>query len=362
MKRTTTMTTRITLPHYAIVVGHIWDDLRTFLHDRSYSQLIVLTDDNTKQHCWPILQKELDQWPLAPINITPGEQHKTIPTCQHIWSAMFDLKVDRNALFINLGGGVIGDMGGFCASTYKRGIDFIQIPTTLLSQVDASIGGKLGIDFMQVKNSVGLFRDPQAVFIAPQFLKTLSQREVRSGFAEIIKHSLIADARQWEQIQAITTLQPVDWSDIIPQSLMIKKDIVEADPFEKGLRKALNFGHTVGHAIESHALESAQPLLHGEAIAVGMICESYLSRLYLSLSEKDLEAIADYIYRLYQPRAVDTKDYDTYLALMANDKKNEGKAINFTLLQAPGKAEVNQTCTEKEIRDSLDFFNTICNR
>lgn len=351
------MTQQIALHSYNIFVSEIWEALELFLKENKYTRLIAITDNNTKRYCFPQMQQALPDFTFEQITIPPGEKHKTLETCQDIWKALFELKVDRKALVLNLGGGVIGDMGGFCASTYKRGIDFVQLPTTLLSQVDASIGGKLGIDFMQVKNSIGLFCNPKAVFVEPNFLNTLSEKELRSGFAEVIKHSLIADAQQWKDIQQFEKLDTVDWPSLLVASLLIKKNIVESDPFEKGLRKALNFGHTVGHAVEGHALESAQPLLHGEAIAIGMICESYLSYVTLGLPKEDLAAITAFLKAIYQPKPVYKANYGTYLDLMANDKKNEGATINFSLIEKPGIVMVNQTCTPELIKESLDYFN-----
>jgi len=314
----------------------------------------------TKEHCLPVMEQHLATFAKCEvIEIPSGEVYKNIDTCQSIWEQMMSLEADRNALMINLGGGVIGDMGGFCASTYKRGIEFVQVPTTLLSQVDASIGGKLGIDFAQVKNSVGVFNDPQAVFIDPRFLKTLSKREIRSGFAEIIKHSLIADRAQWEQIKMIEDLDTVDWSKILVPSLNIKKQVVEQDPFEKGLRKSLNFGHTIGHGIEGVLLESASPLLHGEAIAIGMICESYLSQKMLNLDELSLNEIATFILRIYGKEELYESDFPQMLSLMRKDKKNTNAQINFTMLKAAGESLINQTCEEKAIVEAMKYYNQL---
>lgn len=346
----------IPVQDYAIYLGTVFEHLNTFLADRKDSGLVIIVDENTKRDCLPILQKHLSRKDFKLICIPAGELHKNIQTCQTIWQEMMDSGINRNALCLNLGGGVIGDMGGFCASTYKRGIDFIQIPTTLLSQVDASIGGKLGIDFNQVKNSVGVFQNPKGVFIAPEFLKTLSKAEVRSGFAEIIKHSLIADTEQWERIKNIQNLANINWLDFLIPSLHIKKRIVEIDPFEKGLRKALNFGHTVGHAVESIYLDSATPLLHGEAVAVGMICEAYISHHVCKLPLADLAEITQFLIRIYGKRTLLKKDDAGFIRLMRKDKKNEKDEINFTLLTSPGNCLVNQTCEVSLILESLDFY------
>ena len=347
----------LALDTYNIHVGAVSDALPEVLNQQSFSQLFVLVDELTEEHCWPLIAPLVESYSPKLIKIPSGELHKTIGTCQKIWQQLMENRAGRDALMLNLGGGVIGDMGGFAASTFKRGMSFVQIPTTLLSQVDASIGGKLGVDFMQVKNSIGLFRNPQAVLVDPTFLHTLSDRELRSGYAEVIKHSLIADQSQWEDLQNISNLRTADWDAIIPASLKIKQQIVEEDPFEKGLRKALNFGHTIGHAVEGHALETDTPLLHGEAIAIGMIGEAYLSAQRLELPQSDLDQIGNYLVTLYGKATLDTSNYATYLQLMGNDKKNEGKEINFSLLPATGAVSVNQTATSEEIIAALDYYN-----
>ncbi|PHN04620.1 3-dehydroquinate synthase [Flavilitoribacter nigricans] len=347
------------LQDYNIYVGDFDQRLSDWLAEKVYSRLLIIVDQNTKMHCWPLLEPVVSAYQHSLIEIPAGEDHKHLETCQQIWQTMMEARADRRSLTIDLGGGVIGDMGGFCASTFKRGMDFVQMPTTLLSQVDASIGGKLGIDFMQVKNSIGVFRNPQAVYIDPRFLRTLSARELRSGFAEIIKHSLIADREQWEELRQISDLGKVDWPKLIVPSLRIKQRIVEIDPFERGLRKALNFGHTIGHAVEGHALETDAPLLHGEAIAVGMIAETYLSHRQLDLSAEALETITDFIRRIYEPVALDPATFPELLRLMSNDKKNESQAINFSLLPAAGSVEVNRTASPAEIVESLEYYNEI---
>lgn len=347
------------LNQYKIYIGPISRSLAECPVDR-YSQLLILVDENTERHCLPRLQKLLPKLPPPVIiRIPAGEIHKNLDTCRQIWEQMMDARTDRRALMINLGGGVIGDMGGFCACTFKRGIDFLQIPTTLLSQVDASIGGKLGIDFGMVKNSIGLFHDPKAVFIDPAFLDTLPPREIRSGMAEVFKHALIADAGQWNRISRPDADARVDWAAVIGASLRIKQRIVEADPWERGLRKALNFGHTIGHAVEGMALEGPSPLLHGEAVAIGMICESFLSHRRLGLPMKDVDAIRTTFLRYYGHRPVDTDQWESLLGLMSNDKKNEEGRINFSLLPAIGRVEINGTATPEEIAESIAYYNSL---
>ncbi len=356
------------LADYQIFVGNFWVEFNAFLAQKKYTQTLVLVDENTEGAC---LERFRSHFPehIHVIRIASGELNKTIETCQKIWLDMFAANADRRSVLICLGGGVIGDMGGFSASTFKRGIDFIQIPTTLLSQVDSSIGGKLGIDFAAIKNSIGVFANPKAVFISSDFLTTLSAREVRSGFGEIIKHALIADAAQWADLSKIEDLTTVDWDKIITPSLKVKQRVVEIDPFEHGLRKALNFGHTIGHAVESMALATENPLTHGEAIAIGMICEAYLSHILLrneiptesgrGLSENDLNEIIAFILKIYGKYDIQQFDIQPLIALMKQDKKNDGDEINFTFLTKIGEVAVNCTATPQYIADSLRYYTQL---
>lgn len=336
-------------------------ELFQLLSTSHYSSIWVLVDENTENHCLPILQAALPKIAIHKISIPAGESYKNIDSCQYIWKELLHGNANRKSLLLNLGGGVIGDMGGFCAATYKRGIDFIQIPTTLLSQVDASVGGKLGIDFAQVKNAIGLFLQPKSVIIYPPFLKTLPERELYSGFAEIIKHALIANIQYWNRLQVIKNLNDptLNWNELLTHSIGIKQQIVETDPLEKGLRKILNFGHTVGHAIESLSWETASPLLHGEAVAIGIICEAFLSVKLLGLSESELQSITHYIFSLYPSYKLSSLDKTALLNLMYQDKKNEATEISFSLLSAIGKAEWNIKADEKLILESLKYY-TYC--
>ncbi|MCB0572629.1 MAG: 3-dehydroquinate synthase [Phaeodactylibacter sp.] len=348
----------IPLKHYNIYVGPLESWLQGLLESLAYSHLFVLVDEHTERYCLPRLHPALGGAGYSLLRIPSGELHKNLDSCRLIWQQLMEQEAGRDALLINLGGGVIGDMGGFCAATFKRGIRFIQVPTTLLAQVDASIGGKLGIDFLQLKNSIGLFQDPLAVFIDPAFLSTLPAQEIRSGYAEIIKHSLIADAGQWDQLRRADSLEQARWAGLITSSLLVKKHIVEQDPLEKGIRKALNFGHTIGHAVESLAL-AGQPLLHGEAVAVGLCCEAYLSHRLLGLPLSDVEQVCRYIIRLYGHRPLQTGSYPALLGLMRNDKKNVSGRINFSLVNPLGKVAVNQYCSEALIEESLDYYNRL---
>ena len=348
----------IKLDDYQIHIGTFWERLRDYLKNGNYNQIFILVDEHTRVDCLPFLEKEIGSIPYTVTEIKSGETNKNITTCTQIWKKMMAQGGGRRDLTINLGGGVIGDMGGFCASTFKRGMDFIQMPTTLLSQVDASVGGKLGIDFAEIKNSIGLFKNPLAVMIWPEFLKTLPARELRSGFAEVIKHSLIASTNQWEELQQLENLEVPQAVNFLEKSILIKKNIVETDPFEQGLRKVLNFGHTIGHALESYALTTQNPLLHGEAIAAGMICESYLS-VDKGLATSDLEQITQFLLKHYGKFDFETDIYPKLLKLMQQDKKNETTEINFTMLKSPGEALFNQFSVESEIIASLEYYRQL---
>ena len=325
---------------------------------RQYSKVAVLVDENTKKYCYPLLQPFLATHSL--IEITSGEENKHIQTCMQIWQALTNQQFDRKSLLVNLGGGVIGDMGGFCAATYKRGIDFIQIPTTLLSQVDASVGGKLGIDFGSFKNHIGVFQEPKNVLIDATFLKTLPYRELRSGFAEVVKHCLIADKKAWEKLIK-NNLEQQDWEEIIAHSVHIKNEVVEADPKEKGLRKILNFGHTVGHAVESFFLEQdvQNRLLHGEAIVIGMICEAWLAMQKGFIKEKELQTIEEYLLEIYKKVEIPTDSFDTIVENTFQDKKNEKGLILCSLLEEIGKANYDISISTEEIKASLAYYHSL---
>ena len=344
---------------YNILIDPIGADHFAWLREREYAGWVVLVDEHTRAHCLPLLEQELTGLPVVVVEVPAGERFKHLDTCRFIWEELFRSGVGRRWCCLNLGGEVIGDLGGFAASTYKRGMDFVQLPTTLLSQVDASVGGKLGIDFYGVKNSIGLFANPQAVWIDPRFLATLPERELRSGYAEIIKHALIADRAQWQELRGWKALDAVDWESVIAESVVIKRDIVLEDPYERGARKALNFGHTIGHAVESYFLERENRLLHGEGVAIGMITEAWLSCAAGKLAEADLRDITDYCLDVYGHQLIPQECFDDLLRLMRQDKKNETSAINFTLLKRPGAAVVNQTATEEAILRSLRYYNAL---
>ncbi len=328
--------------------------LQAWLSAKDYSQIAVLTDQNTRKHCYPSIRKSLPKHTL--ITIRSGEENKNLETCGAIWQKLTDARFDRKGILLNLGGGVTGDMGGFCAATYKRGINFVQLPTTLLSQVDASVGGKLGIDFNGFKNHIGVFREPAQVLVATDFLQTLPDREIRSGFAEIIKHCLIADAAMWNKIRK-RDLNEQKWGELVPHSVAIKQAVVAQDPTEKGLRKVLNFGHTVGHAVESYFLgQPKKKLLHGEAIAVGMIAEAFVSAQRGLLPEKELHQVEEFIFSVYGKANIDEADAEAIAPLAWQDKKNEKGKIGCVLLQELGQPLIDQVISLKEITEALRYY------
>lgn len=337
----------------SVVINTIEVSLPAYLSYKDYSKVAVVVDKNTKKHCYPKLKNILPKHIL--IEVKEGEEFKNLDNCTIIWNDLTEAEFDRHSLVINLGGGVIGDMGGFCAATYKRGIDFIQIPTTLLSQVDASVGGKLGIDFKGLKNHIGVFTLPETVLIDPSFLDSLPQRELRSGFAEIIKHCLIRDKAKWNEIKLID-FDNQDFTSLIQHSVNIKSEIVAVDPTEKGLRKILNFGHTIGHAVETFFLEKDR-LLHGEAIAVGMICEAYLAYKKELLSENELLEIEEFIYTVYGSVKINPEDYNAIATLTSQDKKNKGSLVRASLLNDIGNCSFDITLTKADVIKSLKYYS-----
>lgn len=331
--------------------------LEEFLSSNSFSQTFVLVDENTKKNCYPLIASLL---PLHhTIEIKSGEENKKLSTCELIWNKLTAESTDRKTLLINLGGGVIGDLGGFAAGCYKRGIAFIQIPTTLLAMVDASVGGKTGIDFNGFKNQIGLFNQPEAVFIHTPFLKTLSERELLSGFAEVIKHYLIADATAFTQLVIHHPQQAtLEWNSIVERNVNIKSFFVEQDLKEHDVRKALNFGHTVGHAIETYFLKSGnEKLLHGESIAAGMICESFISEKLNLITALELVSVSKLLVHYFKLPSIPESSFDEILQLMKQDKKNKGKQFQFTLLKGIGNYSINNSVEESVVVESLNYYN-----
>lgn len=351
----------LSLPDYDIHVldyTELLGQLNSELRAKPWSSVFVMVDELTHAHCWPLVRNA--DWPEQThlVMIPAGEVHKSMATCCHVWEEFVEFGADRHSLLVNLGGGVVGDLGGFAASTFMRGFEFLNIPTTLLAQVDASVGGKLGVDFRGLKNMIGLFRDPQTVLLCPEFLKTLPAAELRSGWAEVLKHAMIRDEKEFSRIQDLDPLQPngIDWPDLIARSVGIKRDVVELDRLEGGLRKVLNFGHTVGHALETASFQTERSLLHGEAIAAGMLCEAWLSSRVSGLPGDDLERISGLIRKLYPRVQLEAYSVDEVLQLMKSDKKNRGGQIKLSLLQSLGSCTVDQSADEELIKDSLGYY------
>ncbi len=346
---------------YSIYIGDgVHKELSAYLKFSKYGncKAFILVDENTKQYCLPILQERIKMLQGAEIlEIKSKEENKTLKTATYLWTELIQRGAYRDSYIINLGGGIICDIGGFSASIFKRGIPFINVPTTLLAQVDASIGGKTAVDFYDLKNQIGLFSNPEAVFVDPTYLSTLPHRQLLSGFGEVIKHALIRDEKYWNMITKQTLENVSDWYDIIHSSIVLKNKIIKSDPTDTKVRKKLNFGHTIGHAIESLSLQrDADPLLHGEAVAIGIICESYLSFLKSGLQKVQLDEITGYTNSVYPFYKIKEEDYEELVYLMLADKKNKSKGINFTLLKNIGSSLINNYCTPPEIIQSLDYY------
>ncbi len=338
-----------------VKIAPISESLATFFDQNEYSHIAILVDEFTNKYCLPIIQDLLPS-NFTKILIKSGEHHKNLATCEQVWDRMTKANMDRHSLLVNLGGGVIGDLGGFCASTYKRGIDFIQIPTTLLAQVDASVGGKLGIDFHGLKNHIGVFQLPKAVLIDPKFIDTLSIQQKKSGFAEIIKHCLIRDEKEWSAIRQ-QSFEELDLSKLIAHSVAIKEAVVLEDPKEAGLRKILNFGHTLGHAIETYLLDKGKrKILHGEAIAIGMIVEAFISHQRDLISLQELEEIESYLFENYGRVKLHTEEISKIIALTAQDKKNKGKEIRFSLLTGLGDCGYDIPVSASEMKKAIQYY------
>lgn len=336
-----------------------YENLNFFLTENKYSSLFIIVDSNTTDSCLPIFLPKLEtDLTIEIIEFEAGEANKNIETCIEIWNVLTELGADRKSLVINLGGGVVTDLGGFVASTFKRGIDFIHIPTTLLSMVDASVGGKNGVDLGNLKNQIGVINVPKMVLIDTDYLGTLSQSEMRSGLAEMLKHGLIYDKGYWGKFLDLKAVDFVDFDQLIHQSVIIKNKIVTQDPTEKGIRKALNFGHTLGHAIESYFLESTEKttLLHGEAIAIGMIMEAYISMKKNLLTQKEYKEIKQTLSDIYDNVIFEDNDINPILDLLIHDKKNEYGTIQFALIDGIGAIKINQTVENELILEAFKDY------
>lgn len=341
-----------------IICKDLKAELNAYLKALKFDKVFILTDENTLKDCYPIL-REIPLLSKAPVfTVGAGDIHKNIDEVAKLWTELCKSGASRNSLLINLGGGMITDMGGFVGATFKRGIQTINIPTTLMASVDAAVGGKTGINFNGLKNEIGSFYPPLSVFIYNQFLRTLDQANILSGYAEMIKHALISSQ---EIASDVFSFEPdsgdLDRLDkLVAQSVAIKERIVEEDPKEKGIRKALNLGHTIGHAYESLSFKKNCPLLHGHAVAAGLVGELYLSHKACGFPMEELSKIVYYIKTYYPPFIHDCDDYADLYELMTHDKKNEGGIINFTLLSNIGEVQINQSVDKQQIFGALDFY------
>lgn len=342
-----------------VISKNLKADLQEFLAGLDYDKLFVLTDTNTQEKCYPLI-RDVPAIRHAPvITVEAGDTHKSLDALSGIWMHLSNEGASRNSLLVNLGGGMVTDMGGFAGATFKRGLKTINIPTTLMASVDAAVGGKTGINFNGLKNEIGSFYPPECVFIDCEFLRTLDRDNLLSGYAEMIKHALISSMDTYASVMLFDLDQKMDYvflNKMVAQSVGVKERIVEEDPKEKGIRKALNFGHTIGHAYESLSFQKGTPMLHGHAVAAGMISELYLSHKLCDFPLQKLSQVVYYIKEYYPTFFFDCKDYDTLYELMTHDKKNEGGIINFTLLANVGEVRINQAIGKEKILESLDFY------
>lgn len=328
------------------------------LQAKDYSSLFLLVDNHTQEFCLPRFVSQTGLTQLEVLVMEAGEEHKTLQTCENLWNQLSERGADRNSALINLGGGVVTDLGGFVACTFKRGIDFYNLPTTLLAMVDASVGGKTGIDLGALKNQIGIIEEPKQVLIDAQWLQTLPQEELRSGFAEMLKHGLISNKDYWEQLKSLPKLEAATLAEFIKPSVAIKKQVVLEDPREKHLRKILNFGHTLGHAIESYYLTHPEKkrLLHGEAIAIGMVMEAYLGVSCCSFSNVAAEEIKKTFAQFYPPVEIDAQDREGILELLRHDKKNKAGRVNFVLLKSIGVPEIDVEVPQELFSQAFEFY------
>ena len=334
-----------------------WKRIEDIIEELQPSKVFVLTDENTKVHCLPYFQKHYDNnGTLEILTVKAGENYKTIDSCTNLWNQLSNLGADRKSLLINLGGGVVTDLGGFVACTYQRGIEFINIPTSLLAMVDASVGGKNGVDLGVLKNQVGVIKNPKAVLVDTEFLKTLAREHFISGRAEMIKHGLIHSE---EYLQKVMRFDIENTTDLVWESIVIKNDVISLDPFEHGLRKTLNYGHTLGHAIESYCLRSTEKeiLLHGEAIAIGMILTTFISNRLVQFPKKKLHEVTAHILDIFGRVEFNKNDIDEVIKLMIFDKKNRNGKIQFVLLENIGSYKLDRTVPDTLIHDAFKFYN-----
>lgn len=348
--------------HYSIHFNtNCYPNLNAYIADKNFSKLFILVDSNTHEACLPKLISSIEtDLDIEIIEIENGEEHKTIDTCVGVWNALSELDADRKSLMINLGGGVVTDLGAFVASTFKRGIQYINVPTTLLSMVDASVGGKTGVDLGALKNQIGVINTGAMVLIDTSYLDTLPANELRSGYAEMLKHGLIQNEDYWNRLRDLSNLTLNNLDELIYESVIIKNNVVTEDPREIGLRKTLNYGHTIGHAIESLFLEKANKttLLHGEAIAIGMILATYISNKQLGFPEQKLSDVKVTMIDLFGKVEFDKNDYQDIINLLKFDKKNSHGNINFVLLNDIASPKIDCIVENKLILDAFEYYKS----
>ena len=340
-----------------IISRHLKTELAKAIAECEHDRIFVLVDETTNKLCWSLVKDYLCLKDAQTIIIGATDRRKNLDTLVHVWESLQQGKATRHSLLINLGGGMVTDLGGFAASTYKRGINFINVPTTLLAMVDASVGGKTGINFGGLKNEIGVFNDAEFVLLDTNWLRTLDEENIRSGYAEMLKHGLIADDTMWAELINFNLAQPNlrQLASMLNKSVRIKERIVAEDPHEKGIRKALNLGHTFGHAFESWAMKR-QPVLHGYAVAFGLIAELYLATTQTDFPTERMRQTVNFIRSYYGSLPITCNDYPELIELMHHDKKNRGNEINVTLLGGIGDIRIDQTITEEDIKEALDFF------
>ena len=342
-----------------IISKDLCQSLTQAVDEVKHDLLFVLCDETTERLCLPVISDFECLRGAQLTTITATDTHKTLESLSHVWSELQRMGATRHSLMVNLGGGMVTDLGGFAASTFKRGIPYINIPTTLLSMVDASVGGKTGINFGGLKNEIGVFNNARSVILDTTFLRTMDHENICSGYAEMLKHGLINNEKMWAELLNFSLELSVEnleaLGTMVAESVAVKQRIVTEDPTEQGIRKALNLGHTAGHAFESLALER-QPVLHGYAVAWGMIVELYLCCVKTNFPQDKMRQTVAFIKENYGRMAITCDDYPHLIELMHHDKKNQGNSINFTLLGGIGDIRINQTATEEEIKDALDFY------
>jgi 3-dehydroquinate synthase len=344
-----------------VVTDQLENELGALIATYPSDKLFMILDRNSERFCLPLLCDLPAIENFKKVVIPAGEENKTLSTVEQIWLFLSQNGADRKSLVVNLGGGMVTDLGSFAASTFKRGVEFVNIPTTLLAQVDASVGGKTGFNFNGLKNEIGVINQPRQVIIDTRFLKTLDHDNLISGFAEMIKHSLIQSQEHLSELRKFDLDHP-DYAilrGLIAHSVMIKEYFVHKDPHEKNIRKALNFGHTVGHAFESYSLQRSKPLLHGHAVALGMLVELYLSHLNCGFADGIMHHLSSWILSIYTKLQIEPVDYEALYELMGHDKKNEGTRINFTLIKSVGEVEINRNCSKEEVFEALDYFREL---